>query len=92
LITSFSSWNDSILEQDGLPIDGLLVRLLALFDEPGGVDLVLYSCLFPTSEAGESVVPLLDCLHDIIFIVCGRHLKLCDSTELSVLLLECDAL
>jgi hypothetical protein len=95
LITSFSSWNDSILEEDGLPTDGSVIRLLALFAEPSGEDLVLYSCrqeLFLTSEAGESVVPLLDCLHDIILIVCGRHLKLCDSTELSVLLLQCDAL
>lgn len=89
---SFSSWNDSILAEDSLPSEGSVILLLALFDEPNGEDLTLYSCrleLFLTSDAGESIVPFLDCLHDIILIVCGRHLKLPDSTELSVSLLEC---
>ena len=92
MITSFSSWNDSILAEDSLPSDGSVILLLALFDESSGEDLALYSCrleLFLMSEAGERIVPFLDCLQDIILIVCGRHLKLPDSTELSVSLLEC---
>jgi hypothetical protein len=95
---SFSSRNnDSALAQDSLPGgDGSAILLLALFDEPSGEDMVLCSCWiepFLTSEAGgESTVPLLDCLHDMILMVCGRHLKLPASQELSVLLLGCAAL
>lgn len=96
LITfSFSSWNDSTLEEDSLPSDKSVILLLALFDEPSGEDLVLHSCrlqLFLTSELGDNIVPLLDCLHDIILIVCGRHLKLPDSAILSMSLLESDTL
>ena len=90
IILSFSSWNDSPLEEDSLP-SGSVILLLALLDEPSGEDLVLHSCrleLFLTSELEENVVPLLDCLHDIILIVCGRHLKLPDSAKLSISLLE----
>ena len=90
IILSFSSWNGSPLEEDSLP-SGSVILLLALLDEPSGEDLVLHSCrleLFLTSELGENVVPLLDCLHDIILIVCGRHLELPDSAKLSISLLE----
>ena len=72
---SFSSWNDTTLGEGIFPDVGWVILLLVPVDKVLSEGPLLESCSPLRSVVIDiSVVRLLDCSHDDIFIVSGVHL------------------